>query len=189
MNPLWVKCVVNVFPHSVDCLCILLKLDDQKIYIVLYNKPYLISLVMSILSYIIFLEFCSFNLAYLDFILYLELRVCMCVCVCVCVCMMWGIVEFHFLPSWIFNCPSTIGWKDKIFSHCYAVILTTATKDSLSHVQLSATPWTVAHQGPLSMGVFRQDYWSGLPFPSPMILYYKTSICIWVYLFLDTLVI
>ena len=29
------------------------------------------------------------------------------------------------------------------------------------------TPWTVAHQVPLSMGFLRQDYWSGLPFPSP----------------------
>ena len=31
----------------------------------------------------------------------------------------------------------------------------------------SATPWTVAHQAPLSMGFSRQEYWSGLPFPSP----------------------
>ena len=31
----------------------------------------------------------------------------------------------------------------------------------------SATPWTVAHQAPLSMGLFRQEYWSGLPFPTP----------------------
>ena len=30
-----------------------------------------------------------------------------------------------------------------------------------------ATPWTVAHQAPLSMGFFRQEYWSGLPFPTP----------------------
>ena len=29
------------------------------------------------------------------------------------------------------------------------------------------TPWTVAHQAPLSMGFFRQEYWSGLPFSSP----------------------
>ena len=29
------------------------------------------------------------------------------------------------------------------------------------------TPWTVAHQAPLSMGFPRQEYWSGLPFPSP----------------------
>ena len=37
----------------------------------------------------------------------------------------------------------------------------------LSHVWLFATPWTVAYQGPLSMGFSRQEYWSGLPFPSP----------------------
>ena len=30
-----------------------------------------------------------------------------------------------------------------------------------------AIPWTVAHQAPLSMGFSRQEYWSGLPFPSP----------------------
>ena len=37
----------------------------------------------------------------------------------------------------------------------------------LSRVQLFETPWTVAHQAPLSMGFFRQEYWSGLPFPPP----------------------
>ena len=37
----------------------------------------------------------------------------------------------------------------------------------LSHVQLFATLWTVAHQAPLSMGFSRQEYWGGLPFPSP----------------------
>ena len=30
-----------------------------------------------------------------------------------------------------------------------------------------ATLWTVAHQAPLSMGFSREEYWSGLPFPSP----------------------
>ena len=38
---------------------------------------------------------------------------------------------------------------------------------SLSCVRLFATPWTVAYQGPRSMGFSRQEYWSGLPFPSP----------------------
>ena len=38
---------------------------------------------------------------------------------------------------------------------------------SLSCVRLFATPWTVAYQAPLSMGFSRQQYWSGLPFPSP----------------------
>ena len=35
------------------------------------------------------------------------------------------------------------------------------------HVQLFATQWTVAHQAPLLMGFFRQEYWSGLPCPPP----------------------
>ena len=36
-----------------------------------------------------------------------------------------------------------------------------------SHVQFFVTPWTVAHQAPLSVGFSRQEYWSGLPFPPP----------------------
>ena len=39
---------------------------------------------------------------------------------------------------------------------------------SLSRVQLLATPWTVAHQAPPSMGFSRQEYWSGVPLPSPL---------------------
>ena len=35
------------------------------------------------------------------------------------------------------------------------------------HVQFFATPWTLAHQAPLSLGFSRQEYWSGLTFPSP----------------------
>ena len=37
----------------------------------------------------------------------------------------------------------------------------------LSHVRLFATPWTAASQALPSMGFSRQEYWSGLPFPSP----------------------
>ena len=37
---------------------------------------------------------------------------------------------------------------------------------SLSRVRLFATPWTVAPQAPPYMGLSRQEYWSGLPFPS-----------------------
>ena len=39
---------------------------------------------------------------------------------------------------------------------------------SLSHVRLCATPWTVAHQAPLSVGFSTQEYWSGVPLPSPI---------------------
>ena len=38
---------------------------------------------------------------------------------------------------------------------------------SLNHIRLFATPWTIVHQAPLSMGFPRQEYWSGLSFPSP----------------------
>ena len=44
------------------------------------------------------------------------------------------------------------------FPHCTCV---------LSNVRLFVTPWTVEHPAPLSMGFPRQEYWSGVPFPSP----------------------
>ena len=39
---------------------------------------------------------------------------------------------------------------------------------SLSHVRLFATPWSAAYQAPPSMGFSRQEYWSGVPLPSPL---------------------
>ena len=38
---------------------------------------------------------------------------------------------------------------------------------AFTHVCLFVTPWTIAHQASLSMKFSRQEYWSGLPFPSP----------------------
>ena len=38
---------------------------------------------------------------------------------------------------------------------------------SISRVRLLATPWTAVYQAPLSMGFSRQEYWSGMPLPSP----------------------
>ena len=48
----------------------------------------------------------------------------------------------------------------------YLSIITLRKKES-EVVSNSATPWTVAYQAPLSMEFSRQEYWSGLPFPSP----------------------
>ena len=48
---------------------------------------------------------------------------------------------------------------------------------SLSHVQLLATPWTTAYQAPPSMGFFRQEYWSGVPLPSPLIAQSCPTLC------------
>ena len=41
---------------------------------------------------------------------------------------------------------------------------------SLSHVQLLSTPWTAAYQAPPSMGFSRQECWSGVPLPSPVLI-------------------
>ena len=65
-------------------------------------------------------------------------------------------LSLHPLPSliicvWLFGTPWTVKVKVK----------------SLSRVQLFATPWTIAHQASPSMGFSRQEYWSGLPVPSP----------------------
>ena len=47
---------------------------------------------------------------------------------------------------------------------------------SLSRARLLATPWTAAHQAPLSMRFSRQEYWNGVPLPSPML--YKVQTCV-----------
>ena len=72
-------------------------------------------------------------------------------------------------------------FKSPIFERCFSDLLIyfgPATRPAepdfpvftsvLSRVQLFATPQTVAHQAPLSMEFPRQEYWSGLPPPSPM---------------------
>ena len=55
-------------------------------------------------------------------------------------------------PSWMGKCFTTDPPEEGLL---------------LSHVRLFATPWTVACQAPLSTGFSRQEYWNGLPFPSP----------------------
>ena len=49
---------------------------------------------------------------------------------------------------------------------------------SLSHVRLLATPWTAAYQAPPSMGFSKQEYWSGVPLPSP-VLYIRSLLFIY----------
>ena len=59
-------------------------------------------------------------------------------------------------------------WKHlmKASKNC-KVYIQFSSVQSLSHVWLFATPWTIAYKAPLSMGFSQQGYWSGLPFPSP----------------------
>ena len=67
----------------------------------------------------------------------------------------YWIGAFYLLPS------SHTHTHTHTHAHTRVCVLT------LSRVQLFATPWTVTHQALWSMGFSRQEYWSGLPFPSP----------------------
>ena len=64
-----------------------------------------------------------------------------------------GILQARILEWVAISFSSAWKWKVKV--------------KSLSRVQLLATPWTAAYEAPLSMGFSRQEYWSGLPLPSP----------------------
>ena len=65
-----------------------------------------------------------------------------------------GILQARILEWVAISFSSAWKWKVKV--------------KSLSRVRLLATPWTAAHQAPASMGLSRQEYWSGAPSPSPI---------------------
>ena len=64
-----------------------------------------------------------------------------------------GILQARTLEWAAISFSNAFKWKVKV--------------KSLSCIRLLATPWTAAHQAPLSMGFSRQEYWSGVPLPSP----------------------
>ena len=64
-----------------------------------------------------------------------------------------GILQARTLEWVAISFSNAWKWKGKI--------------KSLSRVRLLVTPWTAAHQAPPSMGFSRQEYWSGVPLPSP----------------------
>ena len=85
------------------------------------------------------------------------------------------ILQMWKLRHWMITLPKIIQllrqtWylnqAAKVARHLLLISMSEWVK-SLSRVRLFATPWTVAHQVPPSMGISRQEYWSGLPFPSP----------------------
>jgi len=71
------------------------------------------------------------------------------------------LVPLHFLPSWFYSIFNTFDQN---------IVCTWAAGGGLVTKSCStlATPWTIAHQAPLSMGFSRHKYWSGLSFPSPI---------------------
>ena len=64
-----------------------------------------------------------------------------------------GILQARTLEWVAISFSNAWKWKEKV--------------KSLSCIRLLATPWTAVHQAPLSMGFARQEYWSGVPLPSP----------------------
>ena len=62
------------------------------------------------------------------------------------------------------SCPNTAHLP---FNHLVGILFDHRKKKGRSVVSDSATPWTAAHQAPLSVGFSRQEYWSGVPLPSP----------------------
>ena len=58
----------------------------------------------------------------------------------------------------------------------YALNIAMLLLSCFSHVRLFATPWTAACQAPPSMGFARQEYWSGVPLPSPKYCYSEVQL-------------
>ena len=69
----------------------------------------------------------------------------------------------YFPPDIAFETTSSVYTPPSLCQ----VLLRKVKVKSLSRVRLLATPWTVAHHAPPSMGFSRQEYWSGVPLPSP----------------------
>ena len=72
-----------------------------------------------------------------------------------------GILQARTLEWVAISFSSAWKWKVKV--------------KSLSHIWLFVTPWTAAYQAPLSMGFSRQEYWSGVPSPSPRQLWGRSK--------------
>ena len=73
-----------------------------------------------------------------------------------------GILQERTLEWVAISFSNAWKWKNKV--------------KSLSHVQFLATPWTAAHQAPPSMGFSRQEYWSGVLLPSPILSFSLRSL-------------
>ena len=86
----------------------------------------------------------------------------------------WNTFFFPYLANLYFKVSSNLIYEDSLLLR---VLLTAYSSQEsyeplllllsrFSRVRLCVTPWTAAHQAPLSIGFSRQEYWSGLPFPS-----------------------
>ena len=77
-------------------------------------------------------------------------------CIDTCICLVFSNTIFHIYKV-----------KDEYIYMLFMSMFISMHVCVLSHLWLFVTPWTVAHQAPPSMGFSRQEYWSGLLFPTP----------------------
>ena len=81
--------------------------------------------------------------------------------------MVWSLGEKDTLEKEMATHSSILAWRIPMDrGPWWATVLLLLSR--FSRVQLCVTPETAAHQAPLSLGISRQEHWSGLPFPSPM---------------------
>ena len=83
--------------------------------------------------------------------------------------------KIFFTTKTFIHCHWRVNWCNyygSTLSNKLNMLISVCMLSLFSRVLLFATPWTVARQDPLSMGFSRQEYWSGLPFPSPGDLYH-----------------
>ena len=78
---------------------------------------------------------------------------------------------FEHLVATLQTLPVPYYETDYLYRQMVNLLLTMTTASVLSRVRLFMTPWALAHQTPPSMELSRQEYWNGLPFPSPGILW------------------
>ena len=87
--------------------------------------------------------------------------------------LMWSVFQILAIVKGVQGYLTAVLFKKKNFKPAYfqtrtlVKLLMFYLMSVLSHVQLFATRWTVAHKAPRSVKFFRQKFWSGLPFPTP----------------------
>ena len=148
-------------------------------YFLLFNKVnqlYIHSFYGFFPHMIITMYWVQFHVLYSRLLLVYLFYLCVCVCVCTLTATakslqscptLWDPIDSSPLGSPIPGIlqARTLEWVAISFSNAWKWKV---KMKSLSHVRLVATAWTAAHQAPPPMGFSRQEYWSGLPSPTPV---------------------
>ena len=89
-------------------------------------------------------------------------------------------VQLYAIPEMAAHqAPPSLGFSMATHYHFLLQCMKVKSESEVAQSCLTVTPWTAAYQAPLSMGFSRQEYWSGVPSPSPphtltTVLFYKS---------------